>query len=100
MTKELSMTTATRVDVRTIAPRERHPLIFATFQGLPPGAAMELVNDHDPRPLYYQFSAEMPGEFSWDYLEAGPDTWRVAIKRIAPAQRTPCCGGGSACEAA
>ena len=94
------MTTATRVDVRTIAPRERHPLIFSTFRGLAPGAAMELVNDHDPRPLYYQFNAELPGQFSWDYLESGPDTWRVSIKRIAAAQPASCCGGGSACGAA
>ena len=91
-------TTATRVDVRTIIPRERHPLIFSTFRGLAPGSAMELVNDHDPRPLYYQFNAEMPGEFSWDYLETGPDTWRVSIKRIAAASPSAandsCCGGG------
>jgi len=93
------MTTATRVDVRAIAPRERHPLIFSTFQQLAPGAAMELVNDHDPRPLYYQFNAELPGEFSWDYLEQGPDTWRVSIKRVAGAQPTSCCGGGKACGA-
>jgi uncharacterized protein (DUF2249 family) len=90
-------TTGTRVDVRTIAPRERHPLIFSTFRSLAPGAAMELVNDHDPRPLYYQFAAELPGEFAWDYLESGPDTWRVAIKRLGA--RTSCCGGGSACGA-
>lgn len=90
----MTVTTA-RVDVRTIAPRERHPLIFSTFRELPDGAAMELVNDHDPRPLFYQFSAEMPGQFSWDYLEQGPDTWRVAITRLAaPATRGgQCCGG-------
>jgi uncharacterized protein (DUF2249 family) len=81
-------TISTRVDVRAIAPRERHPLIFSTFGSLPHGAAMELVNDHDPRPLYYQFAAELPGQFAWDYLEQGPDTWRVAIKRV---------GGGKSC---
>jgi uncharacterized protein (DUF2249 family) len=85
------------VDVRTIVPRERHPLIFSTFRGLADGQAMQLVNDHDPKPLYYQFQAEMPGAFAWDYLESGPDTWRVAIKRLAtpPAERTCCgsCGG-------
>jgi uncharacterized protein (DUF2249 family) len=92
--------TTTRVDVRTIAPRERHPLIFSTFGGLATGEAMELVNDHDPRPLYYQFNAEMPGEFAWDYLEQGPDTWRVAITRVkgasaaSAAREDNCCGGG------
>jgi uncharacterized protein (DUF2249 family) len=89
------------VDVRTIAPRERHPLIFQTFRGLRPGQTMELVNDHDPRPLYHQFAAEVPGGFSWEYLEQGPETWRVAITSTAPVPATvataaagSCCGGG------
>ena len=45
---------------------------------------MQLVNDHDPKPSYYQFQAEMPGEFSWNYLESGPDNWRVSICKLAP----------------
>jgi uncharacterized protein (DUF2249 family) len=94
----MSACTASRVDVRTIAPRERHPLIFSTFERLAEGQAMELVNDHDPKPLYYQFQAELPGKFSWDYLESGPDTWRVAITRIKAGHSDgQCCGscGGS-----
>jgi len=71
------------LDVREIAPRERHPLIFETFDGLEPGAAFELVNDHDPKPLYYQFQAERPGQVAWEYLEQGPERWRVRIARAA-----------------
>lgn len=89
---------APRIDVRTIAPRDRHPLIFSTFNSLAAGQAMELVNDHDPRPLYYQFNAQMPGQFSWEYLEQGPEVFRVAITRTqdAPAADSAgsCCGGG------
>jgi uncharacterized protein (DUF2249 family) len=73
------MTVKTTVDVRTIVPRERHPLIFAAFDTLAPGEAFDLVNDHDPRPLQYQFSAEREGTFSWDYVEQGPKVWRVRI---------------------
>lgn len=81
------------VDVRQIAPRERHPLILSTFRALPPGQAMELVNDHDPRPLFYQFQAELPGGFRWDYLETGPDTWRVRITRVGSTHASgTCCG--------
>lgn len=71
------------VDVRTIIPRERHPLIFRTFDALQPGESFELVNDHDPKPLYYQFAAEHEGQFTWDYLEEGPEVWRVRIGRPA-----------------
>lgn len=69
------------IDVRTIIPRDRHPLIFGTFAALGAGEHFELVNDHDPKPLYYQFQAEQAGRFDWDYLEAGPEVWRVKIAR-------------------
>ena len=70
------------VDVRNIVPRERHPLIFNTFRELSPGDAMLLVNDHDPKPLYYQFQAELGGSFNWEYLESGPEVWRVRIGKL------------------
>lgn len=86
--------TASRIDVRTVAPRDRHPLIFSTFGKLAKGEALELVNDHDPRPLYYQVNAEIPGGFAWEYLERGPDTWRVAITRTGEQRAADsCCGG-------
>jgi uncharacterized protein (DUF2249 family) len=71
------------LDVRSEAPARRHELIFDTYERLAPGAAFVLVNDHDPKPLYYQFAAEQPDRFSWDYLEQGPRVWRVRIGRTA-----------------
>ncbi len=73
--------TTTTLDVREMTPRDRHPTILSTFDALVPGTAMELVNDHDPKPLRYQFEAERPGTFTWDYLEEGPEAWRVRIGR-------------------
>ncbi len=84
---------ATQIDVRRIAPMDRHPLIFTTFENLPEGQALELVNDHDPQPLRHHFQRRFPGRFAWDYLEAGPATWRVAITRQAPPDgHGQCCG--------
>lgn len=68
-----------QLDVREIKPRDRHPLIFQTFDELAPGESFELLNDHDPKPLYYQFQAERSGQVAWDYLEEGPDRWRVKV---------------------
>ena len=79
---EDTVTDTTRIDVRTIPPRERHPLLFRTFDDLAAGESFELVNDHDPKPLYYQFTAERPGQLDWEYLEEGPDVWRVRIGRV------------------
>jgi uncharacterized protein (DUF2249 family) len=69
------------LDVRTEPPARRHELIFDTYDGLSAGEGFMLVNDHDPKPLYYQFAAEHEGEFSWDYVEQGPEVWRVRIGR-------------------
>lgn len=70
---------ANTVDVREIMPRERHPLIFRTFDALQSGESFLLVNDHDPKPLYYQFAIEREGQFDWEYLEQGPEVWQVRI---------------------
>lgn len=71
------------LDVRSEPPVSRHAVIFETFEVLAPGAGFQLVNDHDPKPLYYQLAAEQPGTFTWDYLESGPVIWRVRIGRVA-----------------
>ena len=69
------------LDVRELPPRDRHRLIFDRYGALASGDAFVLVNDHDPKPLYYQFEYEHKGQFGWTYLEQGPDVWRVQIKR-------------------
>jgi len=73
------------LDVRTEPPARRHELIFETFDQTQVGTGYVLVNDHDPKPLYYQLQAEHNGEFSWEYLESGPEVWRVRIGRVAAA---------------
>lgn len=86
------------LDVRVIPPRDKHPTIFRTFEKLLVGEAFDLMNDHDPFPLRYQFEAERPGEFVWTYIETGPETWRVRISRSAsaPAYDRTMPGGGCA----
>ncbi|HEY8487383.1 MAG TPA: DUF2249 domain-containing protein [Limnochordales bacterium] len=79
----------TVLDVRPLPPARRHPLIFQAFDALGPGQWLELVNDHDPRPLYYQFAAERAGTFTWEYLEQGPHVWRVRIGRAGQGAGQP-----------
>jgi len=83
--KEKTMTDNENLDVRTLIPAERHRTIFESWHGLEPGTGFILVNDHDPKPLYYQFDAEHAGQFTWDYLESGPEVWRVRIGKEAAA---------------
>lgn len=67
------------LDVRSEIPQRRHELIFENYHELKPGESYILVNDHDPKPLYYQFDAEHKGNYTWQYLEEGPTVWRVQI---------------------
>jgi len=79
----MSENVTTTIDVRPIPPPQKHSTIIQTFDALAPGQSFILINDHDPKPLYYQFASEMPGKFTWEYLEQGPQVWRVQIGRPA-----------------
>lgn len=92
------------LDLRTIPPRERHPLIFGCFDALATGQALQLVNDHNPQPLRFQFEDRADGQFEWATLEAGPAVWRIQITRTAgatgpsaSAKSSSCCSGGACC---
>lgn len=83
------------IDVRIIPPCERHPRIFAMLGALLPGTSMLITSDHDPRPLRSQLDTKFPGQFGWDYLEQGPEIWRVEVDRLANAGSCECrCGSG------
>ncbi len=73
------MNDAPVLDIRPLPPMQRHPLIFDQFEALAPGEWFILINDHDPKPLFYQFQAERTGQFTWDYELQGPREWRVRI---------------------
>ncbi|MEU4392125.1 DUF2249 domain-containing protein [Kribbella sp. NPDC023855] len=72
----------TVIDVRRVARGGRHPRVFARYARLAPGEAFILVHSHDPKPLRREFEAIYAGAFSWDYLQAGPEEWRVRIGRV------------------
>ena len=76
---------AETIDVRSLVPAQRHAKIFQLVGALQPGASFILVNDHDPKPLYYQLEAEYPNQYSWTYVERGPQVWRVEIGKLAQA---------------
>ncbi len=69
------------IDVRGMVPRERHPLIFSKIDALAAGETLRLINDHDPKPLYYQLMAERPGAIAWEYIEEGPEVWQVRMTK-------------------
>lgn len=77
------MTSTQTLDVTQIEPRFKHPRIFEEFDALQPSEAFIIHNDHDPKPLYYQLLGERGNVFSWEYLENGPEVWKVKIGKNA-----------------
>ena len=70
------------MDVRPIPCSVKHGLIIRTWLELAVGDHFILLNDHDPVPLHYQFSAEWPGAFTWEHLMKGPEEFRVKITKL------------------
>ncbi|MEC5293506.1 DUF2249 domain-containing protein [Aurantimonas sp. C2-6-R+9] len=71
------------VDVREIGASVRHTVISQLFIHLAAGETLQLIVDHDPRRLKLQLEAGCDGGICWDYLEKGPDIWRVRLGRKA-----------------
>jgi regulator of cell morphogenesis and NO signaling len=69
------------LDVTLLEPRQKHPTIFARFDDLAEGESLTILNDHDPKPLFYQFQAERGDIFTWEYIGQGPQWWKVRITR-------------------
>lgn len=86
------------MDVRPIPCSVKHRLIIQKWLDLTVGDYFVLLNDHDPIPLYYQFSAQWPQAFSWEHIQKGPDEFRVKITKLKPLETAAgtevVCGGG------
>jgi len=46
-----------------------------------PGGGLILVAPHDPNPLLAKIEQHSPGVFKVDYLERGPEAWRLSFAR-------------------
>lgn len=49
----------TTLDVREIPPVDRHTTIHEQFAAMDAGETLTIVNDHEPKPLYYEMAAEV-----------------------------------------
>jgi len=77
------------IDVRDIEPRFRHQIISRMFENLMPEAALQLIADHPPKPLRYQFEMRYGDRFRWTYLEEGPEIWRVRLEHVPAPSNAP-----------
>lgn len=71
------------LDVSHIPFWRRLDAILAAFDRLDAGEALELRVDIDPWPLRSYLEATRQVPFDWQYLESGPQAWRVRLRRLA-----------------
>lgn len=69
------------LDVTPVEPKDRLETILRAYDGLAPGETLELVVDHDPMCVYYTLRAEREPGVGIEYLEPGPERWRVRVTR-------------------
>ena len=67
------------LDVRDIPPADRHPKIHAAFEALAAGETLIIVNDHEPKPLFYEFQAEVESfdADGYEVEQASPNEFRA-----------------------
>ncbi len=75
------------LNVTLLEPRLKHPTIFHRFDELAEGESLTILNDHDPKPLYYQLLGERGNVFKWEYLEEGPEWWKVRLSKRVGTER-------------
>lgn len=69
------------LDVRTVPHAIRHATVFGALDSVSSGAGMILVAPHDPLPLLAQIEQRYSGGFSVDYIQRGPEAWRLEFIR-------------------
>ena len=69
------------LDARAVPHAIRHATIFGALDSVGAGSGLVLVAPHDPLPLLMQLEQRSPGLFSIDYLERGPEAWRIRFVR-------------------
>lgn len=69
-------------DARAIPCETKQAQVFSRAKNLTSGDFFVLVNGHNPMPLRYLLESAFPGQFSWDYVEKGPELFAVRIGRV------------------
>ena len=69
------------INVRDIDPQHRHTIIFQLLDHVARDASLQLIADHDPKPLRFQLEEKHGLRCQWTYLEEGPDVWRVQLRQ-------------------
>ena len=69
------------LDARQVPHAIRHATVFGALDSVQPGGGLVLVAPHDPLPLLAQIDQRYSGAFDVEYVQRGPDAWRLNLVR-------------------
>jgi len=69
------------LDARAIPHAVRHAAIFGALDSLAGGSALVLVAPHGPLPLLAQAQERYGEGLTTEYLQRGPEAWRIRLQR-------------------
>lgn len=70
------------LNVTTLVVLFKNQIILNHFDHLEEGKAFMLLNNCDPKPIYYRLLVERGQTFNWKYVAEGPDIWKVKISKL------------------
>ena len=77
------------LDIRPVEPKYRFDRIMTAYEDLAETETLELTVDHDPKCMYYALRATRGDDaFRFDYVEHGPETWRVWVRKAKEKARS------------
>lgn len=69
------------LDVRLIPHEVRKGSVLGAVGAVPAGGRLVLLAPHDPVPMLALVDRQYPGSFVAEYLDRGPEQWRVRLSR-------------------
>lgn len=72
---------APELDARAIPHAIRHATIFGALSAIKPGGSLILIAPHNPLPLLAQIEDREQGAIAVEYLDEGPEAWRLKLTR-------------------
>jgi len=81
LTERHSDSSPVELDARAIPHKIRHAAVHGVVDSLGPGRSFVLVAPHDPKPLLAQVRDHHGDDIAVEYLEQGPEAWRLQLTR-------------------
>lgn len=69
------------VDLSNFEHSNKHKAVFDAFDNLDLGEQMLLIDNSDPSKLFSQLDDERGTKLDWNYLEEGPEQWKVSVEK-------------------